>query len=152
VRRHDEGYGNGFDDEPVSGFDTGEPTGEAYQWYRRGVELLETGDPDGATQALGRAAAKAPASRSVREALARANFDAEHYEEAAVDFQSLAESDPEDDYAQFGWGLAAARLGQLEAAVEHLAQAAAMRPDVRHYATALRGARATLREHARRSS
>ena len=51
---------------------------------------------------------------------------------------------PADDYAQFGLGLAAAKIGDLPSAVEHLALAAAMRPDVAHYATALRGARATM--------
>ncbi|HET9170123.1 MAG TPA: hypothetical protein VFN97_11835, partial [Actinospica sp.] len=50
-----------------------------------------------------------------------------------------------DDYAQFGWGLSAAKLGQFELAVEHLAVAAAMRPDVNYYTLALRGARATAR-------
>jgi tetratricopeptide (TPR) repeat protein len=126
-----------------------EPTGEVYDWYQRGVELLETGSPAAASQLLNRAAERVPASHSVREALARAQFDAESYSEAAKNFQWLAESNPDDDYAQFGWGLAAARLGRLDQAVEHLALAAAMRPDVRHYSTALRGARATLRERQR---
>jgi Flp pilus assembly protein TadD len=57
----------------------------------------------------------------------------------------LADANPDDDYAQFGWGLAAARLGDYELAVEHLALAASMRPDVRYYTQALRGARATVR-------
>ena len=36
------------------------------------------------------------------------------------------------------------KIGDLPSAVEHLALAAAMRPDITHYATALRGARAAL--------
>jgi hypothetical protein len=55
------------------------------------------------------------------------------------------EAIPTDDYAQFGLGLALARTGDPGAAAEHLALAAAMRPDLRHYTDALRGVRATLR-------
>lgn len=120
-------------------------TGEAYDWYQRGVQLLDSGNPAAASQLLVRAADRVPRSRSVLEALARAQFDAEQYREAADAFKTLAQSNPDDDYAQFGWGLAAARLGEYELAVEHLALAAAMRPDVRYYTQALRGARATVR-------
>ncbi len=132
-------------------------SGEAYDWYQRGLQMLESGNPAAATQLLNRAAGRVPRSRSVLEALARAQFDAEQYAEAADAFRALAESNPDDDYAQFGWGLAAARLGEYETAVEHLALAAAMRPDVRYYSQALRGARATVRSrsaggNSRRSS
>jgi tetratricopeptide (TPR) repeat protein len=120
-------------------------TGEVNDWYQRGLQLLDSGNPAAATQLLTRAAGRVPHSRSVLEALARAQFDAEQYGEAADVFRKLAEANPEDDYAQFGWGLAAARLGDYEMAVEHLALAAAMRPDVRYYTQALRGARATVR-------
>ena len=123
-------------------------SGEVYDWYERGVQLLDSGNAAAATQLLVRAADRVPRSRSVLEALARAQFDAEQYREAADTFRTLAESNPEDDYAQFGWGLAAARLGEYELAVEHLARAAAMRPDVRYYTQALRGARATVRSRA----
>ena len=122
--------------------------GEVYDWYQRGVQMLDSGNPAAATQLLTRAAGRNPRSRSVLEALARAQFDAEQYREAADAFRVLAESNPDDDYAQFGWGLAAARLGEYEIAVEHLALAAAMRPDVRYYTQALRGARATVRARA----
>jgi tetratricopeptide (TPR) repeat protein len=125
--------------------ETPAPEGEVYDWYTRGLELLESGNPAAASQLLSRAAAAEPASGSIREALARAQFDAEMYPEALDSFRTIVDGNPDDDYAQFGWGLAAARLGDLESAVEHLALAAAMRPDVRHYGTALRGARATLR-------
>jgi len=130
---------------------TGEPlddsalSGEVNDWYQRGIQLLDSGNAAAATQLLVRAADRVPRSRSILEALARAQFDAEQYEEAAQVFRTLAESNPDDDYAQFGWGLAAARLGNYELAVEHLALAAAMRPDVRYYTQALRGARATVR-------
>ena len=126
----------------------GLPSGEVYDWYQRGVQLLDEGDPAGASQVLGRAAARVPHSRSVLEALARAQFDSEQYDQAVVSFQRLVEEDADDDYAQFGWGLSAAKLGQFDLAVEHLAVAAAMRPDVNYYTLALRGARATARAKA----
>ncbi|SBW26321.1 hypothetical protein FDG2_4854 [Candidatus Protofrankia californiensis] len=40
--------------------------------------------------------------------------------------------------------MAARRTGDLRAAVEHLALAVAMRPDLGHYGQALRGVRAAL--------
>ena len=55
------------------------------------------------------------------------------------------DASPSDDYAQFGLGLALARTGDPGAAAEHLALAAAMRPNLRHYTDALRSVRATLR-------
>jgi Flp pilus assembly protein TadD len=144
---HGEGTDGGSDYEAQPGdpLDEEPPRGEVYDWYQRGMELLDSGNPAAASQLLVRAADRYPRSRSILEALARAQFDAEQYGAAAGVFQTLAESNPDDDYAQFGWGLAAARLGEYETAVEHLALAAAMRPDVRYYAQALRGARATVR-------
>ena len=119
------------------------PEGEVYDWYTRGVTLLETGDLRSAVEVLALASAAVPESRSVLEALARAQFDAGMYADAKVSFTRIVEINPADDYAQFGLGLAAARVDDLDTAIEHLALAAAMRPDVAHYATALRGARAT---------
>jgi Flp pilus assembly protein TadD len=94
---------------------------------------------------LERAAAAEPRSRSVLEALARAQFDAGQYAAAAGNFRLIVEARPSEDYAQFGLGLALARTGDLGAAAEHLALAAAMRPNLRHYTDALRNVRATIR-------
>ena len=120
------------------------PSGELYDWYVRGVDLLENGDANAAVQLLSHTASAEPESRSVREALARAQFDVGMYEEARANFEWIISVNPADDYAQFGLGLAATKLGDLAAAVEHLALAAAMRPDSGYYSTALRGARAAL--------
>lgn len=120
------------------------PQGEVYDWYVRGVELLDGGNSAAAVQLLSHAANAEPESRSVREALARAQFDAGMYPEALESFEWIIEINPADDYAQFGLGLAAAKTGNYQSAVEHLALAAAMRPDIAHYAVALRGARAAL--------
>lgn len=120
------------------------PQGEIYDWYARGVELLENGDANASVQLLTHVVGIEPESRMVREALARAQFDAGLYEEALVNFEWIVAVNPADDYSQFGLGLAATKMGDLAKAVEHLALAAAMRPDVNHYALALRGARAAL--------
>jgi tetratricopeptide (TPR) repeat protein len=121
------------------------PAGDAQTWYRRGLDLLEKGSPAAAAQLLERAADAEPGSRMVREALARAQFDAGWYAAAADSFRMIVEASPADDYAHFGLGLALARSGAPGAAAEYLALAAAMRPDLPHYTGALRGVRATLR-------
>jgi tetratricopeptide (TPR) repeat protein len=121
------------------------PDGDAYTWYRRGLDLLGRGSAAAAAQLLERAAAAEPGSRSVLEALGRAQFDAGRYAAAADSFRQIVEASPSDDYAHFGLGLALARGGNPAAAAEHLALAAAMRPELPYYTDALRGVRATLR-------
>jgi tetratricopeptide (TPR) repeat protein len=115
-----------------------------YDWYTRGLLLLQAGSAAAAEQLLARAAAAEPGSRSVLEALGRAQFDAHQYREAMSTFGRIIEADPADDYGQFALGLSAARIGELRTAVEHLALAAAMRPDLAHYGRELRMARARL--------
>jgi tetratricopeptide (TPR) repeat protein len=137
-------------EEPV--YPTGEepvrPAGEVYDWYRRGLGLLERGDAGAAAELLHHARAVAPDSASVREALARALFDSGRHEQAAATFRELVTQDPGDDYARFGLGLSLSRLGRFEDAVEQLALAVAMRPHRRDYTQALGQARATLRARA----
>ncbi len=123
---------------------------DTYTLYRRGLELLARGSAAAAAELLSRAAAAEPQSRSVLEALGRAQFDAGRHAAAARSFRQIVESSPSDDYAQFGLGLALARTGDPRAAAEHLALAAAMRPDLRHYTDALRSVRATLAARSRR--
>jgi tetratricopeptide (TPR) repeat protein len=124
------------------------PDGDAYSWYRRGLDLLSRGSAAAAAQLLERAAEAEPGSRSVLEALGRAQFDVGRYAAAADSFRQIVEASPSDDYAHFGLGLALARNGNPAAAAEHLALAAAMRPELPHYTDALRGVRATLRAQA----
>jgi Flp pilus assembly protein TadD len=122
--------------------EAGSPDGDVYEWYQRGLQLLADGNPDAAAMLLTRAAQAEPGSRSVLEALARAQYDAGRYQEAMASFTELIAISPTDDYAQFGLGLAASRAGELQLAAEHLALAVAMRPELGHYARALRGVRA----------
>jgi Flp pilus assembly protein TadD len=118
------------------------PEGDVYEWYQRGIQLLRDGNPAAAATLLSHAADAEPGSRSILEALARAQYDAGRYQEAVISFTALTAVSPTDDYAHFGLGLSASRAGELRLAAEHLALAVAMRPDARHYARALRGVRA----------
>jgi Flp pilus assembly protein TadD len=131
--------------ETGSGETTGPDPAEVHTWYTTGLELLGKGSPAAAAQVLQRAANAEPSSRSVREALARAQFDTGQYAAAAENFRAIVEASPTDDYAHFGLGLSLARTGDHEAAAEYLALAAAMRPDRKHYTDALRQVRATLK-------
>jgi Flp pilus assembly protein TadD len=123
----------------------GAPGGGVYDWYQRGVKLLKEGSPAAAAALLERAADAEPDSRSIREALARAQFNSRQYAEAAASFRQIVDANPTEDYAYFGLGLSLWRTGDIEGAQEPLAIAVAMRPDERHYVSALKSVRATLR-------
>lgn len=125
---------------------------DVHVWYKRGLELLGKGSPAAAAQLLQRAADAVPDARSVREALARAQFDSGRYAEAAENFRFIVDASPSDDYAHFGLGLALARSGNHQAAAQYLALAAAMRPDREHYTDALSQVRATLKARERRAA
>lgn len=118
------------------------PAGDVYDWYVRGRDLLSSGNAAAAVQILSRTVEAEPHARSAREMLARAQFDARQYPQARESFEYLVERDPADHYAHFGLGLSARKLGDLAVAVEHLALAAAMRPDSARYDRELRAARA----------
>ncbi|HEX4428966.1 MAG TPA: tetratricopeptide repeat protein [Frankiaceae bacterium] len=131
-----------FQEPPPDQPDPTAPAGDVYDWYVRGRDLLRSGDAAAAVQILSRTVEAEPGARSAREMLARAQFDAGQYPKARESFEQLVERDPADHYAHFGLGLAARKVGDLAAAVEHLALAAAMRPDLERYARELRAARA----------
>src|ERR1700744_4673667 len=101
---------------PAGGYDSRWPENDSagedvHAWYTRGMDLLKKGSAAAAAQLLQRAADAEPGSRSVREALARAQFDTGRYAEAAGNFRAIVEASPSDDYAHFGLGLAPARTG-----------------------------------------
>ena len=129
--------------EGLAGVGPDGPEGDPHAWYQRGLELLSRGSPAAAAQILQRAVAAEPGSRSVREALARAQFDARRYTEAAGNFRLIVEASPADDYAHFGLGLSLVRPGNPRPPPAPGA-AAAMRPDAQHYTNALLAVRATL--------
>ena len=129
-------------DRPTHG--STEPHGGVYDWYTRGMDLLATGNPAAAATLLSPAADAEPESPSLREALARAQFDAGQYEDSAESFGRIVERNPVDDYARFGLGLAYSRVGRLREAAEHLALAFAMRPEHKQYARVLQRVRSRL--------
>ena len=143
-RRSGEPAGNGGAGGGGGGGDETDPA-DVHSWYTTGLDLLRKGSPAAAAHVLQRAANAEPGSLSVREALARAQFDTGRYEAAAANFRTIVEASPTDDYAHFGLGLALARSGEHEAAAEYLALAAAMRPDRKPYTDALHQVRATLK-------
>lgn len=125
-------------------YDSSTPAGDVYEWFQRGIKLLKDGSPAAAAAILARAADAEPESRSIREALARAQFNSRRYEEAAESFRSIVAANPTEDYAYFGLGMALWRTGDMEAAQEPLTIAVAMRPDLRDYVSALKQVKATL--------
>ena len=115
------------------------PHGDVYTWYQRGLELLGRGSPAAAAQLLERAAEAEPGSRSVLEALGRAQFDTRRYEEAAATFRQIVEASPSDDYAHFGLGLALARSrDQGRRRAPGAGRRDAARPDALHRGAARR--------------
>lgn len=125
-----------------------EPVGSTYDWYRRGLDLLERGDAAASALLLERAHAAEPHARHLREALARALFDAGRYQSASLHFRHLSVVDPVDDYAHYGLGLCLWRTGDIEQARESLSIAVALRPR-EEYQAALGQVQATLRSRER---
>lgn len=131
-----------------AGVPAGDPEGSPYDWYRRAVMLLDSGNPDAAEVLLARLRVVDPGSHSVLEAHARALFDSRRYDEAAVAFRDLVDRHPDEDYAHYGLGMSLWRLQRFPAARDHLAVAAVMRPERSDYAQALGQVQATLRARA----
>lgn len=109
----------------------------AYESFREGVRLLETGNAHAAAVALERARDLEPEKGSIREALGRAYFRAGRTVAAAAEFERAVEIDPVNDYAHFGLGLSLLRTGERDRARGHLRIATAMRPDEPAYREAL---------------
>ncbi len=92
---------------------------EAYEYYQRGQELLETRNFQAASIALERAKRLEPDKASIREALGRAYLSARAYRQAAEEFAAAVDLAPTDHYAHFGLGRALDRLGDTAAAKRH---------------------------------
>ena len=106
---------------------------DVYELYVRGTELLESGHNHQATIPLARARDLAPDKTSIREALGRALFGAQRYEEAAEEFQAVIDRAPTNDYALFCLGRSLQMLGRHAEARQPLAQAAGMAPGRHDY-------------------
>jgi Flp pilus assembly protein TadD len=124
------------------------PLGEPYDWYQRGIDLLQRGDCAPAAILLARVLDAEPESVAALEGYARALFDCGRFAEAAEAFAQLAERVPDDDYAHFGLGSSLWRLQRFTEARDELAMALVMRPGRSDYARALQQVKATLRARA----
>src|SRR3954470_21464582 len=104
-----------------------------YDLYQRGRALLEDGDFHAATVPLARARDLEPDKTSIREALGRALFRSQRYEQAAAEFSAVVERAPTNDFALFCWGRSLQLLGRHHEARHPLALAAQLRPERRDY-------------------
>lgn len=133
---------------PDGGDGADSPDGTPYDWYRRAVTLLESGNPEAASVLLERLREVDPTSTAVLETHARALFDSRRYQEAAEAFTELVERSPAEDYAHYGLGMCLWRLQRFPLARDHLAMATVMRPQRADYARALGQVRSTLKARA----
>ncbi|HLM51780.1 MAG TPA: tetratricopeptide repeat protein [Solirubrobacteraceae bacterium] len=106
---------------------------DVYDLFRRGTDLLESGDFAQAAIPLSKAARLEPGKASIREALGRALFRSRRFEEAATEFAACVEIAPTSDYALFCLGRALMESGRPADARRPLALAATLRPDRRDY-------------------
>ena len=106
---------------------------DVYELFRRGSELLEAGHNHQATVPLRRARELEPDKTSIREALGRALFHTQCYEEAAAEFAAVVRQAPTNDYALFCLGRSLQMLGRHAEARQPLALAACMQPARRDY-------------------
>ncbi len=114
---------------------------DVYDLFQRGTALLEAGHHHQAAIPLARARDLAPDKTSVREALGRALFHIQRYEQAAEEFRAVIERAPTNDYAQFCLGRCLQLLGRHDEARKPLALAACLQPGRRDY-RAVPGSRA----------
>jgi Flp pilus assembly protein TadD len=106
---------------------------DVYDLFRRGTELLEAGHHHQAAIPLSRARDLAPEQTSIREALGRALFHSQRYEQAAQEFQAVIDRAPTNDYALFCLGRSLQLLGRHAEARQPLALAACLQPGRRDY-------------------
>ena len=105
----------------------------AYDLFTRGTKLLEDGDFHAATVPLSRARDLEPDKTSVREALGRALFRSQRYEDAVTEFSAVVDRAPTNDFALFCLGRSLQLLGRHDEARHPLALASNLRPERRDY-------------------
>src|SRR5919106_6317719 len=102
---------------------------DVYDLFRRGSELLESGDYSAAAIPLEQASRIEPDKTSIREALGRAYFRSGRYERASEEFAAVVERAPVNDYAHFCLGRSLEKSGRAAEAHRHLALACNLRPE-----------------------
>ena len=105
----------------------------AYELFKKGSELLDSGDFMAASVPLERARSLEPDKGSIREALGRAYFRSRRFDKAAEEFAAVVERYPVNDYAHFCLGRSLEKTGRRTEARRHAALAAHMRPDRKDY-------------------
>ena len=105
------------------------PMENVYDLFTRGTRLLEDGDFHAATVPLARAAEIEPDKTSIREALGRALFRSQRYEQAAAEFEAVVDRAPTNDFALFCLGRSLQLLGRHHEARGPLALACNLRPE-----------------------
>ena len=108
-------------------------TDDVYDLFQRGTELLEAGHNHQAAVPLSRARDLMPDKSSIREALGRALFGAQRYEQAAAEFQAVVDQAPTNDFALFCLGRSLQQLGRHAEARQPLALAACLQPGRHDY-------------------
>jgi len=106
---------------------------DVYDLFQNGMRLLEERDFHAAAVPLRRVRDLEPDKTSIREALGRALFGAQHYAEAAAEFEAVVERAPTNDFALFCLGRSLQQLGRHEEAHKPLALACCLRPERRDY-------------------
>jgi tetratricopeptide (TPR) repeat protein len=101
---------------------------DVYELFSRGSELLAGGHYHQAAIPLKRARDLSPEHTSIREALGRAYFHVQRYQDAAAEFEAVVDRAPTNDYALFCWGRCLQLLGRHAEARRPLTLAACMRP------------------------
>ena len=106
---------------------------DVYDLFQNGTRLLEGRDFHAAAVPLRRARDLEPDKTSIREALGRALFRSQRYEEAAAEFGAIVDRAPTNDFALFCLGRSLMQLGRHKEARKPLALAAQLRPERSDY-------------------
>ena len=100
----------------------------AYELYKKGVGLLETGNPAQAALVLEKAYSIESEKASICEALGRAYFNYGQFDEARTYFQRALKIDPSNHYGHFGMSLCLEKMGDYRKSLGHIKLATAMSP------------------------
>lgn len=105
----------------------------AYSFYKRGMELLETGNPAQAAILLEKAKTLEPGKVSIMEALGRAYFNYGQYISALKNFKESIEKQPTDDFLHFCLAFTYHKLRKKTFASKHIKLALALEPGSENY-------------------
>lgn len=102
----------------------------AYEWFSRGMELLENGDVHQSALALERAKREEPDAASIREGLGRAYLSMRRFASAAEEFRRVTEIAPTNHYAHYCLARALRAMGDARGARRHVKLARCLGSDL----------------------